>query len=241
MNGPAITVSIVSHAQNSLVNPLLEDLGRFCAGHLKVIVTENVAERTTLELERANCATKHITNRRALGFAANHNQAFRQCDTRLFCVLNPDIRLHGNPFPVLASHFTSPIPALVAPLVRSPRSTVEDSARRFPTPRTLLRKMLRTAQGADYPTDGGPVAVDWVAGMFMLFSSEAFRAVQGFDERYFLYYEDVDICRRLVRSARQVLYDPRVEVIHDAQRGSRRNARLAMHHARSALRYFLTG
>lgn len=52
----------------------------------------------------------------------------------------------------------------------------------------------------DYPIDDGPVDADWVAGMFMLFRREAFRAVGGFDRAYLLYYEDVDICERLWRS-----------------------------------------
>jgi hypothetical protein len=74
----------------------------------------------------------------------------------------------------------------------------------------------------------------------MLFRSEAYREIGGFDEAYFLYYEDVDICRRLHAAGRRVIYEPRSVVIHDAQRASRRNAALALQHARSGLRYLLT-
>jgi GT2 family glycosyltransferase len=74
----------------------------------------------------------------------------------------------------------------------------------------------------------------------MLFRSETFRALGGFDERYFLYYEDIDLCRRAARRGLAVVYDPRVELVHDARRASRRNPRLALHHARSIARYFLS-
>ncbi|MGH8765371.1 MAG: glycosyltransferase, partial [Burkholderiales bacterium] len=80
-------------------------------------------------------------------------------------------------------------------------------------------------------------AVDWVAGMFMLFRSDAFRAAGGFDESYFMYYEDVDICRRIGAAGRSVTYNPAAEVIHAAQRASRRKPRLALYHLASALRF----
>jgi N-acetylglucosaminyl-diphospho-decaprenol L-rhamnosyltransferase len=76
--------------------------------------------------------------------------------------------------------------------------------------------------------------------MFMLFRSDAFRQVGGFDERYFLYYEDVDICRRLRAGGHGIVFEPRAEVIHDARRASRRRLRQALHHLRSAIR-FLAG
>jgi len=104
---------------------------------------------------------------------------------------------------------------------------------------SLARRLFVAPSGPDYPADRGPVEVDWVAGMFMLFDSAVFRATSGFDEAYFLYYEDVDLCRRLRRAGRKVVYVPGAEVIHDAQRGSRRQLSLMRHHAASMLRFLL--
>ncbi len=81
--------------------------------------------------------------------------------------------------------------------------------------------------------------MDWVAGMFMLFRSDAFRAARGFDERFFLYYEDVDLCRRLRRLGHSCVFQPEASVIHDARRASRRNLRLMGIHAASAVRYLV--
>ena len=74
--------------------------------------------------------------------------------------------------------------------------------------------------------------------MFVLFRKEAWESVKGFDERYFMYFEDVDICRRLRRCGWEVKYDCRVTVQHDAQRASLRNLQHLRWHMRSALRYF---
>jgi GT2 family glycosyltransferase len=100
-----------------------------------------------------------------------------------------------------------------------------------------VRKLFTAPVAPDYRVGLEPVVVDWIAGMFMLFDSTAFRAVRGFDESYFLYYEDVDLCRRLRRSGYDVIYVPGAEVVHDARRDSRRKLSLMRHHAASLLRF----
>ncbi len=227
-----ITVSVVSHGQNALVNTLLQDLGAHC-GAIQLLITENIPDRTPL-------SRPGVANGQPKGFGANHNAAFQRCDTAYFCVCNPDIRLVSDPFGALVQALQQDGAAVVGPLVRHPSGKLEDSARRFPTAASLARKLLARESGPDYPTDRGAIDVDWVAGMFMVFNAAAFRGIGGFDERYFLYYEDVDLCRRLHAARRRVLYEPRSEVVHDARRGSRRNPRLALRHALSMGRYFLS-
>jgi len=203
-----------------------------------LVLTHNVAEHEPFAIERQRVpAAEVIVNASPKGFGANHNSAFARCRTPFFCVANPDVRLAGDPFPVLLSALTDERVAVAGPLVRAPDGGVEDSARRFPTPGTLVSKLFGGRRGPDYPINRGNVPVDWIAGMFMLFRSEAFAAIRGFDERYFLYYEDADICRRLRAAEREVLYVPAAEVVHDARRASRRNPRLALHHAASAWRF----
>lgn len=233
----AITLSVVSHTQNWLVSALLTDLAQLREIELAIVVTQNVPDRDALT---APPGAEVVVNKQPKGFGANHNAAFQRCRTPYFCVVNPDVRLNMDPFPVLLSALEAQGNAGVAgPQVCDPDGHTEDSARRFPTVLRLLRKLLPGARSPDYPTEGGPAVVDWVAGMFMLFRSEAFRAARGFDERFFLYYEDVDICRRLGRLGHRTLYAPEATVIHDARRESRRNPRRMAIHAASLLRYLV--
>jgi hypothetical protein len=225
----------VSHAQNWLVNALLTDLAQLREIELAIVVTQNVPDRDALT---APPEAEVVVNERPKGFGANHNAAFQRCRAPYFCVVNPDVRLNMDPFPALLSALQAPGNAGVSgPQVCDPDGHTEDSARRFPTVQRLLRKLLPGARGPDYLPEGGPTVVDWVAGMFMLFRSDAFRAAGGFDERFFLYYEDVDICRRMGLLGYGALYVPEATVIHDAQRESRRNPRRMATHAASALRY----
>lgn len=228
----AITLSVVSHGQNALVNPLLGDLARLKRPDLSIVVTQNVPDRDALD---APPGAAVIVNGRPQGFGANHNAAFRRCTAPHFCVVNPDVRVKVDPFPALIAALDGG--GVAGPRVCDPGGRTEDSARRFPTAGSLLRKLLSEPPGPDYPVDRGPQRVDWVAGMFMLFRSEAFRATGGFDERFFLYYEDVDICRRMGALGYGAVYVPGVTVVHDARRESRRNPRRMAIHAASALRY----
>jgi GT2 family glycosyltransferase len=76
--------------------------------------------------------------------------------------------------------------------------------------------------------------------MFMLFRSAVFAELQGFDERYYLYYEDVDLCRRLRGRGYDVRLVPSVSATHDARRESRRSLRHLRWHIASMLCYFAT-
>jgi len=237
--GPEITLSVVSHGQNALVNSLLQDVQRVCAGRVTLVVTENAPDSAPLATGSLSCPIELIVNDAVKGFGANHNVAFRRCRTPYFCVCNPDVRLPDDPFPALLAALADSRAAVAGPLVCSPEGGVEDSARRFPTPWSLLKKAFADRRRPDYPTDRGALEVDWIAGMFMLFRSEAFRAVGGFDEAYFMYYEDVDICRRLNAAQWRVLYEPRAAIVHQARRRSRRDPLHARHHLASALRFLL--
>jgi N-acetylglucosaminyl-diphospho-decaprenol L-rhamnosyltransferase len=237
MPGPDITLSVVSHGQNALVNQLLGDIQRVCADRVGLVLTENVPDPIPLDIEGLACPVERIVNKSVKGFGANHNAAFARCTTPYFCVCNPDIRLPSDPFPPLLEALAGDRVAVAGPLVRSPQGSIEDSARRFPTAGSLLKKLLSGSGKSDYPADRGPLDVDWVGGMFMLFRSDDYRALGGFDEAYFLYYEDIDLCRRLHAAGRRVAYQPAAEVVHDARRASRRNLRLAMHHLAGIVRF----
>ena len=233
-----ISISIVSHGQGAMVGRLLADLARFPAARDgEVIVTHNVPE-PALEAPSAALPLRAVSNAARRGFGANHNAAFAVARGGFFCVLNPDIRLPQDPFPALLEALASTSVGVAAPVVVGPTGALEDNARRFHAPLALLRRALARGVRLDYPDAAGSFSPDWVAGMFMLFRREAFARVGGFDERYFLYYEDVDVCARLRLAGYDVRLAADARAVHDAQRRSHRDPRYLAAHLRSALRYF---
>lgn len=236
----SICLSVVSHGQAHLANQLLGDLAGINTRPQRLVLTSNVPDATPLQLH--GLTAEQIANPSALGFGANHNQAFQRANESFFCVCNPDIRLPVDPFPALLQAMQDPSVGLVAPLVLNPAGQPEDSARRFPTPGGLLRKALGGDDGRYRiapSRDADPVPVDWAAGMFLFFRASAFRSVGGFDDKFHLYYEDVDICARLWKAGWQVVVSPRTSVVHAAQRASRRQPRYMAWHAGSLARYFI--
>lgn len=241
----AVTVSIVSHGHHRKLTPLLHDLAR-CPEVAQLILTRNIPEPLPSIPEGLRARTQVIDNLRTRSFAANHNTAFSLSQSPYFAILNPDLRLPENPFPALLHCIRMRPGLLVSPGVLNPTGAVEDHARRFPTPWQLLNKLLRLVRGKKtdiggyhYVVGNEPFFANWVAGIFMLCPRETFRALGGFDERYPLYYEDVDLCVRAWRAGFAVAVSPQVAVVHEGQRASRGDLRYLKWHLKSVVRYLL--
>jgi GT2 family glycosyltransferase len=235
-----ISVSITSHHQMHLVKHLLSDLQTHCsAEHVEIILTRNIPETLDFNPGELTLPIRLVDNPFPKGFGANHNAAFKIAAGDYFCVLNPDIRLKENPFPALIALAKQTGIGVVAPRIVNTAGLREDSARRFPTPSELLRKAI--GGKSKIVTDATDVsAPDWIAGMFMLFPRSVFEELQGFDERYFLYYEDVDLCARLALAGYKRLVCSDVTVVHDARRSSHGNLRYAAMHLQSIFRFFFS-
>ena len=230
-------LSVVSHGQRALLLGLLDDLQRHVKTAFRLVITENIPEEPDFPVEKYAFSIDVIRNRQAKGFGANHNTALGLAGSGIFCVLNPDIRLHSDPFPQLRMMISAPAIGVVAPVVTDPDLSAEDHARNFPSIFTLVAKMFGHRPCTASPAEQSVYFPDWVAGMFMVFRAETLRSVGGFDERYFLYYEDVDLCARLRDKCLEVAVCTQVSVIHSARRESRKNLRFTSWHLRSAFRF----
>ncbi len=232
---PEILISVVSHQQGKLIESLFKDLEQQ-APTWPIHLTHNIPE-PSMAHEGLTLTTSF--NPHPKGFGANHNAALEPGRAEFFCILNPDIRMPSNPFPVLIEALRDPSVALVAPRIVDRHDKVQDNARQFPTLLGLLKKWLGLDDGRIVPSDSHPTPVPWVAGMFLLVRAEAFRAIGGFDEKFFLYYEDVDLCARLRQAGWQILLCPEATVVHDAQRSSHKSWRYARWHLTSLMRYLI--
>ncbi|MEZ0232441.1 MAG: glycosyltransferase family 2 protein [Methylophilaceae bacterium] len=232
-----ITVSIVSHGHGAMLENILSDLAMMPEVD-SIILTLNIPEDEPVVPPSLLGRIRYIKNDHAKGFAANHNAAFQHCNSQYFCILNPDVRLPANPFNSLVVSMKKMGAALVAPAVSNSLGHLEDSVRLFPTPFRIFKKAIGVSKGIYYfePNDP-PFYPHWVAGMFMLFDRDKFSALNGLDESYFLYYEDVDICVRLWKSGFKVAVVPEVKVLHDAQRESHRRVKYLRWHLASMLRF----
>jgi N-acetylglucosaminyl-diphospho-decaprenol L-rhamnosyltransferase len=219
-----------------------DDLERFLADELvmgsfdRIIVVDNDSSDGSPDLARdAGCVVVH---KRRGGYGEAINAGARQARGEFFAVLNADIRfLSPDTVPRLAHHFMHSQVGLVAPALELPDGRLQDSARRTPTPLNLMfRRWIGDERG--WVRRGGDV--EWTVGAFWIVRRCAWERLGGFDERYFLYFDDVDYCHRLRTAGWSVRFDPTVRAIHAFGGASRRplTAWATRHHIRSAQRFF---
>lgn len=195
----------------------------------------------------------YIRTGRNVGFGAGHNIALKalgQTDAEFHLILNPDIDFDGRILPELMEVMgDAPDVGLIMPKISYADGRIQHLCKLLPAPIDLvLRRFLpgplsRFAEKriSSYELRGlnynAPAYVPTLSGCFMFLRRSVLDAVGGFDERFFLYMEDVDLCRRMSRISK-LLYWPEVSAVHGYQMGSYRNLRLLHLHVRSAFSYF---
>jgi GT2 family glycosyltransferase len=230
-----ITVSVVSHGQRDLVAALLEQITALRDPSLVlVVVVHNLPDVDLPKPQGALFDLVQLHNEQPLGFSANHNIAFRHCKTPWFAVLNPDIEFpFGNPFPALLDAMIDDDRlGAVAPALVQPATLQIEPNRRVVTPLELICRRL--------PGYKPPNEPEWLVGAFLLMRSDAYKALGGFDERFRLYCEDVDLGLRLRGAGWRILRIEGTRVVHLTQRYSHRNPMYAAQHFRSLLRLWVS-
>ena len=127
--------------------------------------------------------------------------------------------------------------SLVAPIITDEDGKIEDSYREFLTPVKLLQRIINSE---DYcpRMESGVIYPDWIAGMFMLFKSEVYKSLGGFDEKYFMYCEDMDICFRAKINDHNFGVSRSQQIIHYARRDSKRKLQYLIWHVSSLLMFW---
>ena len=237
---PLITLSIVSHGDAGKLLDLLKSIQRYeNSENLQIILTDNLGHDLPEVDGFAWADLIILRNQEKRGFAYNHNQAFRHATGKYFCVLNPDLLFEESIFTALINRIENRDAAILSPIIFDAENTLQDSFRDFPTPLEILkRKFPNYKFQPQSPNTAGLIHPDWIAGMFMLMRHETYRQLGGFDERFHLYFEDVDFCARARSLGIFPLVDTNLRIQHNAQRASRKNLRYLWWHIQSAFRFF---
>lgn len=213
--------SVVSHNQLDLVLSLIASIEKLVKNY-EIIVTNNTKQDISKISKRKNI--KIIQNISVKGFGENHNYAFKHSSGEYFVIINPDIvitkwseKLNINANIICTS------------LVIDEYGRKADNVRGYPSIPNLIVRFLRLKM--EYRSL-------WFAGMFLILKKEDYKILNGFDERYFMYLEDTDLCLRAKYMGFKFLEDNRIEVIHDCRRDSRKKIKYFIIHLKSLLYFF---
>jgi GT2 family glycosyltransferase len=238
-NPPLVTVSVVSHDDWGPLQALLESLRTYEKPELvQLIVTDNMGRDLPALQARPWNSVLVLRNPVPQGYAHNHNTAFKQATGQYFCIVNPDVLLVQPTFEPLISLMQSGQADIAAPLVVDTRGRVQDSFRGLPSPWEILWRRVQGASLAGDLPSGEILRADWLAGIFLVMKAQTFSRLGGFDPRFHLYFEDVDLCTRARLSGLAIAVNARVRVQHNARRYSRRRSRYLLWHLQSAWRFF---
>lgn len=243
-------ISVINHNHDDIIcnNHTLKKL----AQEHTVILKSNTKASVNLKEYCTSSNIHLLQGGKMKGFGANNNEVFhyakkelKMSDNDYFLVLNPDVEV---PLPTI-NHLLKRLildgcEISTINLFRNREmSEFDNSIRHFPNILNPIKSLLNLQRKDQYDKSKimSPKNVDWAAGSFLLFKSEVFIHLQGFDERYFMYFEDVDLCKRAHKAGFNVIYYPKFKAIHYAQHSNRRLlSKESLYYIRSTLRYFLS-
>ncbi len=245
---PELSIIIIHYGSSALTETLVTQLAALPpAPSREIIVVDNAAEIPFPAEEYARVRTIRLRENRGYGYACNRGADVAQGAYLLVC--NNDLEMKGNTLAALTERcIEHPSVGAIGPRLHFPDGRFQLSWGNFPTLRSEFfeRRRQRQSMGAG----GGGLerreaasaalrTVDWVTGACMLLPRKAWDSVRGFDERYFFYFEDVDLCMRLRRQGWGVLYDPSAEVLHHGGGSDPlRNPAIVVSYRREQLRYY---
>ena len=223
-----LTIAIVNYNSSELLYECLTSLHNF-SNNLKyeIIVVDNASSDNSAGLvKRSFPETVLIENNKNLGFAKAVNQAFQASTGDYLFLLNPDTRLTSNIFPGMLNFTHShPEAGILAPRIEFPNGNLHLSARRFITLFGALFDIFQVhfyfpnnavANRFNYKNWGHDKIrqVDWVTGAAFMTGREVFTKCGMMDERFFMYFEDMDYCMSVRKNGYKIFFCPQFSVVH---------------------------
>ena len=245
---PRVSAAIVTYNQASLIGDTVRSIQRATERvDLTLYVIDNGSTDGTADAA-AGDGVQVLRERENLGFGRAHNLLRDRLDSDYHAVINPDIRLDEDVISALVEYLEAhPDVVMITPKIVNADGSEQHLPIRQPTLRYVLGGRLAKLGRpfstwrarytyADHPQDK-PFDIEFCTGCFFVIRTEAFRRLGGFDERFFLYFEDADLARRAAKLGR-VQFFPGAQATHLWERASAHNLKYLCIHLRSLRMYF---
>ena len=228
-----ITASIVIYRENFKV--LEKAMGSFLDSTLskKLYIIDN-SPSNEFKNKIQNDSVEYIYSNKNIGFGKGHNSILHKLTSKnkYHLILNPDVSFHPEILEKLVLKMeSSESLSMIAPRVLNTNNKLLYTARRYPNLFELIFRFLgifkKFTTTGEYKNQNQKQSFspDFVQGSFMLFKTDDLLQLNGFDNRFFMYMEDVDICRRIDQLGKKKLFYPKVEIIHTHRKGSSKSIR----------------
>jgi len=246
--GMQVTAVIVNYNSAPDIFECLDSL-RASDHPVDLVVVDNASTDGSVDELAALDDVRLVRSARNAGFSGGVNLGVRTANPDgAILLVNPDASLAPDAVSRLVATLEDhPRAAAVGPLVLNPDGTVQPSKRRFPT---WLQAALHATVGVFWPGNPGtrayvcadlpedrPSPVGWLSASVVLLRAGAFRDVGMFDERFFFYVEDLDLCRRFADAGWELWFEPRAEAVHAWGGSTRKPTKQLWQHHTNLFRY----
>ncbi|MFT7071900.1 glycosyltransferase family 2 protein [Patiriisocius sp. Uisw_017] len=245
-----ITASlVVYHNSKEDIKKVIDSFLGYGSTSILFIVDNSASD--SLSALCSDSRVKYIFNNTNVGFGAAHNIAFNgayQLESDYHILLNPDVYFDPSIIKDLIYKTESDASiGLLMPKIVYPNGDTQNLCKLIPSPKDLIlrrfipfkgiKKRLENRYELRFYCYNEEAEIPILSGCFMMIRTSVLKKVEGFDERFFMYLEDVDLCRRIGKISRLVYY-PKVEIVHNYEKGSYKNKKLLSYHIKSAIKYF---
>lgn len=212
-----LSIIIVTYNNQTEIKTLLGSLLKYQPKNSEVIVVDNSSSDNTKAVVREFKEVKLVESGN-LGFAKGSNLGVDSSTGEYLLFLNPDTEIKDTSVDLLLSFIKAhPEVGIVAPSLILPDGSIQPSVSKFPTLIGAVKEHL-LSQDHQYsefvPSQDLESEIEVVYGAAIIIKKENFIKMRGFDERYFLYFEDIDLCRKVKKAGLKIFYLPQAQVVH---------------------------
>jgi GT2 family glycosyltransferase len=221
----AIAVCIINYNTGDLLRECLHSV--LAQNADEIVVVDNASADCSVEMMKGEFPSiPLIALQKNIGYGAASNRGIEKCCSEQIVLLNADTRMKPGSLQALRNYLDdNPQAAIIGPRILNPDGTLQTSCFHFPTPlhiflyisglyRSIPRLPILKQHTLQKMTSESARPVPWILGAALAFRRETFERLGGFDETFFMYFEEVDLCYRLFSQGKQIHFVPGAEIIH---------------------------
>lgn len=234
-----LSIIIVNYNVKEFLKNLLDSINKASQNlSLEIIVVDNASDDGSIEMIKEKFPNVIlIENKSNLGFGKANNQGLKIANGNFFLLINPDTLVAEDTFIKMIDFFNShPKAGMAGCKILNPDGTLQLACRRsFPGPWTAFTKVtglssifpkskLFARYNLTYLDENQTYEVDAISGSFMMLRKEVYQKVGGFDEQFFMYGEDLDLCYRIQKAGYKIYYVHTTQIIHYKGESTKRSS-----------------
>ncbi|MFQ5559377.1 MAG: glycosyltransferase family 2 protein [Nitrospinota bacterium] len=247
-----LSIIIVTYNTRSVTVACIDSVLKYSRGldgSLQIVVIDNGSSDGTRDaVLKKNPKIDYIYNTENSGFSKAVNQGINASRGEILAFLNSDTLLQSGIFPDIIRFFrNNPATGIMGGKIVFPDGSIQLSAWKFPNlSRELVQRVFiyrvayRVQRFRKYKSGfQNPVATDWVTGAFFVCRKKVFDDIGLFDENFFMYYEDTDLCKRAKNKGWEIVFNPNISLVHyDALSRKKEPGRIYLEARKSQIYYY---